>query len=148
MWEAVEACATTVLVVVGTWQIFVIKEQAKRERTLNAVTLYSSDPVLDASARTLRKAQNSGDFSKAPKDYRSDVVTILNFLDFIAIGIEQKLYVEPIAKDHLKQIVLDHCRDYLSESLLNSIGNIGLRDYPCLEKMYNRWRQESVTFQG
>ena len=141
------ALATLVLVVVGGWQIISIRIENKRERTLRVCERYNFDPVLDYATRRLRTARNNGDYSKNPLDFRVDVITVLNYLDGIAIGIGQGLYSEPLARDHLDHIVSLHSSEYLGDTDARSLG-FELRDFRHLCDMKDRWGENELYFRS
>jgi hypothetical protein len=99
---AVGAIATGVLVLVGSRQIKTgwdqlktqmetLRSENKIERTLTACSRYESDVTIERCAGTLRLAHNSETYEKDPKQYQHEVIIVLNYLDTIAIGIEQQL---------------------------------------------------------
>ncbi|HEY0464322.1 MAG TPA: hypothetical protein VGC79_08945, partial [Polyangiaceae bacterium] len=103
------AFATLVLVAVGYRQLISIRAEAKKERTLAICHRYDIDPVLDVSLRSLWILQTSANkTAKDLKKHRPDIVTVLNYLDSIAVGIEQELYIEELARDHIESIVKTH----------------------------------------
>src|SRR5438045_17812 len=85
------AGATLALVIAGLLQISSIRDEARRTRTLAICDRYDFDPILDRSLRNLKRAKANGSFQANPKDFRLDVSTVLNYLDGVAIGIEQGL---------------------------------------------------------
>ena len=137
-WHAWEALATTSLVVIGSWQISAIRREAKKERTLEACDRYVTDPLIDACTRTLRDAHLSGEFLKNRKTFRSDVVNLLNYLDGIAIGIAQNLYIDSLARDHLQHIVEKHCEEYLKQPDLTEL-DVRMKDFEHLIALRERW---------
>lgn len=145
-WPAqIEATATAILVLVGAWQIWAIRIQNRVERTLAVCTRYDADPVLAECTRNLRKARNAGEYQKSPLEYRYDAVALLNYLDTVAIGIEQRLYIDSLAFDHLKNIVKLHCDEYLSPAEARLL-KIELDNYHHLSDMRARWLRDKPRF--
>lgn len=121
--------AATVVVAVAAWiqlplisrQVRELSEQIRLSReaeqnaerrlreweTLKACQRYDYDPVLEAAPRRVARASVGGTDYRNPGIEKRDIVTLLNYLDGLAIGIEQGLYLENIVKDHLS-VVFDH----------------------------------------
>ncbi len=133
------AAATVLLVVLGRRQILMIREEAKQERTLAICHLYDLDPVLDAALRRLGQARDLGVLSYTSAN-RADATTILNYLDAIATGIAQKLYIEELARDHLEPIAKAHVEQYLSAAA-PQLG-INRANYKALLEMVKRWSEQ------
>jgi hypothetical protein len=83
---------------------------------------YDFDPVIDAATQRIWAASNEG------KDYRlagvkqRDLVCILNYLEGIAIGIEQNLYIEDIVREHLAPIFAHSVADFLDSGIVPIAG--------------------------
>jgi len=85
----------------------VATEMRKRDRTLEAVRRYETDPQLREAIRSNYEKTNQGtDYTLLDESDRFNIITILNYFDGIACGIEQGLLSEPLIKDYL-QFVLD-----------------------------------------
>ncbi len=143
VWAALTAISTTLFLGVGLLQISAARRQAKGWQTLVVCERYESDPVLDGCLRALFKARADGSLEASPAQYRIEISTILNYLDGIAIGIEQKLYLEPLARDHMEEIVEKHVKDYLSEEKARATG-IELASYKRLLALNERWSKKST----
>jgi hypothetical protein len=144
-WSAVEAIATVSLVLIGAWQIKAIRKQEKGWKTLEACEKYDQDPVLDRSLRNIAGAKTSGELDKNPEAFRVDYTTVLNYLDGIATGIRQNLYIERIARDHLEPILVGHVKDWLKPGTAARIG-IDLDDYKRLRKLAETWNEGRLYF--
>jgi hypothetical protein len=86
-------------VVVALRQIKDIRSQNRRWRTLEICDRYHLGPHLVEIAARLRAvvdAVEGGEKDALPK--RPDVVTMLNYLDGVAIGIYQRLYIGGLTK--------------------------------------------------
>jgi hypothetical protein len=66
------------------------------------------------------------------------MIMVLNYLDSLAIGFQQKLYDEDLAKDHMAPIVRLYRNQYLDTVLLKSMG-IDPADYHCLITLADNW---------
>ena len=87
--------------------------------TLAACQRYDFDPVIEAATARIWEASNKG------TDYRSnverrDIVVLLNYLDGLAIGIDQDLYIDQIVKDHLAPM-FEHATVCLLDTQIVSI---------------------------
>jgi hypothetical protein len=126
--DVVTALATCTLAVLAWIQLPLVAEQVRglaeqirlsregekhaerrvRElETLKACEHYNFDPIIEAATKRLWDASDGmKDYSKPGVDQR-DVTVLLNYLDGIAIGVGQGLYIEPLVKDHLG-FLFDH----------------------------------------
>lgn len=76
-------------------------------KTLEACRLYDTDPILDKATFVLNDAMGpEDDFTRLTvKDHEHATVTMLNYLDGIAISVEQGIYNEEIVRDHFEFII-------------------------------------------
>jgi hypothetical protein len=143
-WAAFGAIATAAitffLVAVGAYQISAIRDQNRRWRTLAACERYYLDPLLDKASRALKEARESGELERNPKPLSIDVITVLNYLDGIAIGIYQGLYIEELARDHLQPMVEENVAEFLRGDTPGKLG-LNLRDFRHLVALEGRWTQ-------
>lgn len=149
IWVAIQAIASAILVLVGAWQILAIRRQNKHLRTLEAVEVYDRDPIIDMCARNLFAARRNGEWEKDPSQFRIEVTTILNYLDGIATGIEQNLYVESIVRDHLGPVIVQYVTEaYLESRIAQRIGIEPMKDYPRLLALVASWKpgEEGTKF--
>lgn len=129
------AAVTILVVVVGLQQISVAREDARNNRTLTVVDRYDFDPILDACLKGLRAAREA---KSAP--VRGDVITVLNYLESIAIGIEQGVYDEKLAKEHMEYIVVKTYERYLGPGAAK-IADLNPVNYIPLTRLYTKWSQ-------
>jgi hypothetical protein len=127
------AIVTLFLGLVGLQQIRAAREDAKSNRTLVAVDRYDFDPILDAALKRLRIAREN---AIAPR--RGDVVTLLNYLESIAIGINQGAYDEELAAQHMKYIVVQTYRRYLGPDAA-PVADLHPGNYIPLKDLYTKW---------
>jgi hypothetical protein len=139
------SAATFVLVVVGVYQIISIREEAKRTRTLSACDRYDTDPVIDRSLRNLATARADGSLENTPRLYKSDITTVLNYFDSVAIGIEQGLYIDALARDHIEGILKTHFNQYLGPSFRKET-EINQEHFQRLNLLYQRWSHDPPRF--
>jgi hypothetical protein len=135
---ALKLLVTLVLVIVGGWQISAARQQNRRWHTLDACNRYHIDPTLKESAIALRAAHTAGTFAGQEPSFRVHVVALLNYLDSIAIGIYQGMYVEGLARDHIQAIVQLHVGEYLRDGVPKKVG-IDPQNYAYLLALEARW---------
>jgi hypothetical protein len=114
--------ATGVLAWVAWYQIGAARDEAKLNRTLAACDRYDLDPVLDACSRRLAEVRNSGDLQNNVKAYRLDIFSVLNYLESIAIGIEQGLYDKKLVREYMEPIFVGCIEEYVTSGVLKPIG--------------------------
>lgn len=92
------------------FQIWSSQQESRKWKTLDICARHELSDHLASAVESLRQFFNT--------DPRPDIKLveykwkiILNYLDGIAIGVEQGLYIEDLAKDHLKQIVEHHVKE-------------------------------------
>jgi hypothetical protein len=92
------------------FQIWSSQQESRKWKTLDICAQRELSDSLASAVEELRDF-----FNKDPqpdiKNFESKWKMILNYLDGIAIGVEQGLYIEDLVKDHLKQIVEHHVRE-------------------------------------
>jgi hypothetical protein len=106
-------------------------------KTLSVCEKYDLDPTLTKCCLTLAHAGRD-EIRKHPENYQSELITVLNYLDGIAIGIEQNLYVESLVRDHLERILKTHVEKTLVGSNAADL-KIDASGYDRLIRLYNRW---------
>jgi hypothetical protein len=132
------AVATVVLVVVGWSQIVSIRNDARKTRTLEICNRYETCPILHAAVSKLRTARDAHAYEQNRRAYRIDAITLLNYLDSIAIGIEQNLYIDDLAYDHVGPVLKHHVEEYLNVKEAAGLG-INLGNFETLQACYDRW---------
>jgi hypothetical protein len=100
---------------VAYWQITAAKGESKKWKTLEACALYETEPIASSVVRLrhlysqcLYNAQELSSQSPGLFCLVDDARLVLNYLDGIAIGVRQGLYIENLARDHLATIVRAH----------------------------------------
>jgi hypothetical protein len=116
------AAATTFLVIVAYRQITAARTENRKTQTLLACGQYDTSPLMYHCLKKIRGAKDSGSLEKDAKKYRREIITILNFLDAIAIGIQQDLYIEELAYDHLEGIIKTHVSDLIDSGITDAAG--------------------------
>lgn len=132
------ALTTAVLVGVGVCQIRSLRHEGKKDRTIAACDRYVNDPVLDATCHRLRRASLCGDLVEKPSEYYTDIRTLLAYLDSLAVGAYQGIYIEDLMRDHLQPVVIGHVEQYLIGSLPQMFG-LNTTNYGHLLSLYEEW---------
>jgi len=130
--------ATAVLAGVALWQILEIRSENKKQRTLTACSMYDYDPVIFAARHELRSALEASNLTGSAQ-HRGYIITILNYLDGIAIGLDRHLYDEKIARDHVRTIVFENCELYFKDEYFPKDPPPIWRDYLQLTLLMERW---------
>ena len=108
----------------------------ERERIWGSVRIcerYDSDINLEnACARIWKDSEQGKDYNKADK---RDLIIVLNFLESVAVGVEQNLYVEAIIKDNLETVVEKTVHEYLLSGLVKCDRD----EYRSLLALYRKW---------
>ena len=142
----IQAAGTVVLFFVAVTQLRSIKLENLKTRTLSACDRYDTDPVLDLSLRELRAASNAGLSPHDRGHLHTSAATVCNYLDSIAVGVEQKLYIEELVRDHLKSIVIKHVDDYLiDDSVARAVG-LDRKHYTVLISLAAKWSNDEVRY--
>ena len=99
--------------------------------------------------RNLRRAsQNGTDYTNIQDEHRLDCITVLNYLDGVAVGVEQKVYIEEMAKDYLEAIV-----HKAVQALVKGESGEGWKagrpiatqaQFPTLYALHERWSPKTV----
>jgi len=145
------AVVTAALVVVGSIHISAIRHENKKAQTLTACGNWDQNPNIYDASQKLWAAIESGELKATPRKFRPQINVILNFLDAIAIGIEQELYIENLAWDHLDAIVKRVVRRYIDPSpdapggLLEHV-DLNREDFLRLIELRDRWSRAHPKF--
>lgn len=137
--------ATLLLVLVARHQINSLREENRKAATLTACANYDLNPALYESVKCLWAARRSGDLDRDPEKYLTQLAVVLNYLDGIAIGIDQGLYIEGLAYDHVQAIVSCHVKGYIESGLTRKAG-IPSEDYWRLVALHTKWSQATPRF--
>jgi Domain of unknown function (DUF4760) len=140
------AITTALLYFSAMWQLFLIKKEAKKNRTLDICNRYDNDPTFDSATELLATAKQTGDLKANPVRYKKAIVTILNYLDSVAIGIEQGLYINDLAKDHLNEILQSHVSEYLLDTQLARDCTYDVRHFKRLKLLSEKWNEAPTNY--
>jgi Domain of unknown function (DUF4760) len=145
-WEMIGALTTVGLFAVAWYQIRAIRNESRVERTLAVCSRYESDATVERCVRTLRNAlATGGDYKADPCKYQHETIMVLNFLDTLAIGIDQGVYDDRLARDHMEAIVRKWMEVLLEPTKAKEL-NIPTNDYKCLNGLWSRWNQNKMYY--
>ena len=113
---------TALLVFVAYRQIRAARWENRKTQTLLACGQYDTNSLLYHCIKRIRAAQENNALKSEPKKYRREIITLLNFLDAIAIGIQQNLYIEGLAYDHLDGIIRTHVSELIDSGITDAAG--------------------------
>jgi hypothetical protein len=78
-------------------------ELDKRRNTLEAIQRYEKDPIVHGAMKSIWDATANGtDYTKLTDSQKFHAFVLLNYLDGIAVGIHQDVYIEQMVKDYLQ----------------------------------------------
>jgi hypothetical protein len=126
--------ATAGLIAMAAYQLRQQTIQQRQWATLQACDRYDTDPML-TTARLMLRALKEGERPEI-KEYEitSQITTVFNYFDAIAIGVEQKLYVDAIAENHLKEI------------MFRRLAELWEADHPAVRKFQEEYFDYFPTF--
>jgi hypothetical protein len=108
----VQAILATCAAAFAYVQIQSAKTENRKWKTLDICAEYEFNAEIAAAVARLRKFYALGaKGDDDPEETVNAAKVILNYLDGIAIGVVQGLYIEDLAKDHLRSIVRTHIRE-------------------------------------
>jgi hypothetical protein len=136
-WAAIGAIATIALALatigvawVAGYQIAAARKEAaaaraeaKKTRTLEIVSKYDHDPVLDRALRRMARGRDSKLLFTNTRDCRVDIVAVMNYFEAIAIGIQQGIYIPGMVRDFMEPIVRSHMEEIIKEKIFEKIGS-------------------------
>jgi hypothetical protein len=140
--EIATAVANGGLFVVAWVQLAAARRETRETQTLIACGQYDLNENVFNSHREILKAKDAGTLEQDAHRLRLEITNVLNFLDAIAIGIEQKFYDDEVAYRHLKSIVSKHVNDLIETPILAKAGCT--RDhYTSLIDLNARWARRN-----
>ena len=154
---AILALETLALAGAAIWQLSALIEQlrlareadAKADRrlietnTLRVCERYYGDPVIAAATARIWAASQGGVDYGAAAISSHDLITVLNYLDGIAVGIKQHVYSPEIVKDHMESTfvkIIDVIRPAVVPRVLPD-----WKGYEAISELRNGWLTVAVT---
>jgi hypothetical protein len=161
-WTAIVALATIALAVatvavawVAGYQIAAARKEAemarieaKKARTLEVVSRYDHDYVLDCAIRRLARARDEKKLYDEIHKYRVDFIAVFNYFETIAIGIQQGMFIEEMARDFMEHIVRFHIEEARKEKLFEKLAT-DRRSFEHIFALNEKWKPTvAVYFKG
>jgi hypothetical protein len=128
----------------NAFQIESAQTENRATQTLEACGRYDTDPVIYACQKKLVRIKGGKKRDDAALKansllIRQEALIVLNFLDAIAIGVQQKLYIEDLARAHLINIVRKHVAEFIDSGFLEAI-DCPRSSYDTLIALDNKWQ--------
>lgn len=148
---SVTAIASVAIALAAWIQLPLIRRQMRIEgdrqkqwATVAACARYITDPVLREAKRNIWQARDHGkkDVIEEPDQVRQDVYILLNYLDNIAIGVNQHIYDETFVRDYLRYVF----EDAVSRFIKKRSGDFKVKEehFSDLLDLYEKWFSESA----
>ena len=102
--------------------------------TITACNKYDTDPVLHEVCTRIWKQSAEGRRYSSETIDQQDLITMLNYLDGIAIGVKQGVLSNAITKDHLGPIFIKAV-DIIIPAVFGSFD-----DYEAIAELRNGWK--------
>jgi len=144
IWTFFVFVATGGLAIIAGWQIIAARVENRKTQTLEACGRYDTDPIIFDCHKKLIVAKNYKKRDDAAlvaraSELRLEVLTILNFLDAIAIGVQQGLYIKDLARDHISPIVRKHVAEFVEGGVLEAM-DCPIESYKALIALDREWQ--------
>ncbi|MEJ0096376.1 MAG: hypothetical protein WDN46_24115 [Methylocella sp.] len=130
-----QAIVASIALLFILFQIWSQRHENRKWKTLDICAQYEFNENVNTAATTVRTA-----FAKEipnPDDCKNATI-VLNYLDGIAIGIRQGLYIETLARDHLKEIVSFYVSKILNDSFCTDL-RLDKRHFYRVIEMDKKW---------
>jgi len=124
---------------------------------IDACEKYTTNSIIhNASVEVGSESKKGMDYTTSFFDeLQHEVVAIFDYLDSLAIGVDQGIYEEKIIKDNLDDIIKKAVKVFIKgksgeiEGRTWSVDKALLKEkqYPFLAKLYNKWFQEEEKTQ-
>ncbi len=98
------------------------ERRAREWETIKACERYNFDPVIEAATFRVWNASDHCRDYKLPAVDKRDLIVVLNYLDGIAIGVAQGLYIETIVRDHIGTLFHHAVVKYVESGLVETAG--------------------------
>jgi hypothetical protein len=125
-------------------QIEAQRNENRKWKTLEICAQYEFRETISAAAAKVKTAfEEEQLMNQKCAEIYCDAKLILNYLDGIAIGVRQGLYIESLARDHLKQIVR-----FYADKVLCDCGRFGIdaHDFQFFIAMNAKWAEDEPYY--
>jgi hypothetical protein len=154
--SAAAASITTFVALCAAWIAYdqlgeLVKERniaANRERqwrTIDACQGYINSEILERAKTRIWEARSKGQNERLQDvgSVKRDAIFILNYLDGVATGVKQGVYVKEIVRDNLDTIITMAVHDFIE----NGMGDFGIDStaFPELIKLANEFRGKTIS---
>jgi hypothetical protein len=120
----------------------IARNRERQWRTIDACQGYINSEILERSKTRIWEARNKGQNERIPdaRSVKRDATFILNYLDGIATGVKQEVYLKKIVRDNLDVIVKMAVHDFIE----NGIGdfNFDTNAFPELINLANEFKEK------
>lgn len=140
------ACITIFLILVGWRQLVQLRRENRKWHTVEYVNRYDNDPILHECLKRLGEARRNQTLIDMNGSLKTEAATVLNYIDGLGVGIEQGLYVEPIARDHLRPIVIHTVKTYLQDERVAKGLGVDREHYKAAIRLMESWSSEQLTY--
>jgi hypothetical protein len=131
-------------------QIKIQGEREKKWHTVDACERYSTDPILHRVTKQIWENSSNGTDYTNCNSLDHNIIQLLDYLDSIAVGIEQDIYDEYIVKSNLEEVVYKAVKVFIKgesgciheRSWIAGKSLCGEKEYPFLSKLYKKWFNE------
>ena len=106
----------------GAFQLHALREENKKNRTLEICAAWSRDPLIVEAARALNAVWINGELAKDPFKYRPYLITALNYFEDVAVGISQRVYNEDLVFEHLGYVLRVYKKRFLNDDFQKLIN--------------------------
>ena len=140
---AVIAVPSAIIAFLSVWSA---TEENRRWNTLNVCAQHEFNSEVSTAVRRIETAFVDGvpDIQKS-KSLRFNSYVVLNYLDGIAIGVKQGLYIEKLAKDHLRTIVRLDVGRLLETSFAEKVP-LDKSHWSFLVAMADKWNKDEPYY--
>ena len=147
------AIATIGLAFVAARQLPLLTEQLRLAReaeqraairnvetnTIRACERYTSDVVIYEATKRIWNSSKGGTVYSFPEVNEHDLITVLNYLDGIAVGVKQGVFSKAIVQDHLGATYIKIADLVIPNTFKN------FTDYEAIEQLRNSWKVPKPT---
>jgi hypothetical protein len=137
------AVATCGIIVTAIQQIRGLREENRKWETVKACTAYTKDPILFQCAKEVRARSKGSDYTRATMmPVMQELRAILNYLDSLAVGVAQGVYIEQIVRDNLQLVIEKAVDNFCIEDFKQEFN---LEGFSHLLAMRARWKPDAAV---
>jgi hypothetical protein len=96
----------------------------------------------------LGRARDMGVLLTKTHDYRLDIVAVMNYLETIAIGVKQEMFIAEMVRDFMEHIAVFHVDEMREGAIFEKIG-VKPSGFEHIIELTNEWKPKATThFRG